>query len=80
MKVDKNMVGCRVLFTLSEDMLDYSFSVKPREGIIKEFSPDGNYVRIFQLNPEREEQWHLASDVEILSVLERPEAEGEGCL
>jgi len=64
-----------VLYTLSEDMLDYPFSVKPREGIIKEFSPDGNYVKILHIIPFGGEEWHLASDVDIISILERPEAE-----
>ena len=72
MKINKDMVGCRVLYTLNEDMMNYPFSGEPREGIIQELSPDGNYAKILHIIPYSGEEWHMVGDVEIISILERP--------
>ncbi len=75
-KVNKDMVGCRVLYRLKSDM-DSFLSGNAWEGIIQEISPDGLYVKIYHIIPFGGERWHTVDDVEIISVLEKSEVEKE---
>ena len=65
----KKLVGKRILFTFDDEA--HLFDEEIREGIIKDVSPDGQYVRLYIFLPKKErgEEWYEARKVIILSIL-----------
>ncbi len=68
MEIEKDMVRYRVLYELKDEVYP-----NIREGVIREVSPDGEYVRFSRLYPKRGEVWYRVDNVEILSILEKYE-------
>jgi len=58
MKIDRKMLGKRILYRL------YGFI---REGVVKEISPNGEYVKI---KNKYYEEWYHVSDIWVLDILD----------